>query len=78
MQIETEWFHEQIRGRGHTLTSLAKQLGMPTSAMSRMLAGERNMLVEDAAALSVALMLPIVDIIRHTGVEFYEGHRRTG
>ncbi|NKN36162.1 helix-turn-helix transcriptional regulator [Agrobacterium sp. a22-2] len=45
--IDSEWFYRELDSRGRSLRDMAKALGLDSSAVSRMLRGERKMSAEE-------------------------------
>lgn len=70
MPIDTPWFFEQMKAKGYTLQRLAplipNQRGKPMdhAMLSRMLNGEREMGVKEAARLAELLEVSIDELVR--------------
>lgn len=81
-KIDTEWFHAQITRQFGSLRRFAPLMrtrgGKPLlqSGLTRLLRGEHEMLVSQAAELSRLLQVPIVVIIEKAGVEIPQVRER--
>lgn len=66
--INKKWFKDQLEEREISLRSLARQMNMDPSALSRMLSGQRKMQIEEAREIAHFLRLPVSEVLRHAGV----------
>jgi phage repressor protein C with HTH and peptisase S24 domain len=67
--MDTIWFHQALERAGHTQADLARHLGLPPSAVSRMLRGERNMKLLEAVQTAQFLGVSQDEVLRHAGEE---------
>ncbi|HTW52066.1 MAG TPA: S24 family peptidase [Stellaceae bacterium] len=65
--MDTIWFHQALEQAGHTQADLARHLGLPPSAVSRMLRGERQMKLLEAVQTAQFLDVSQEDVLRHAG-----------
>jgi phage repressor protein C with HTH and peptisase S24 domain len=65
LQMDTIWFHNALERAGHTQADLARHLGLPPSAVSRMLRGERGMKLLEAAQIATFLGVSQEELSRH-------------
>ena len=65
--MDTIWFHQALERAGHTQADLARQLGLPPSAVSRMLRGERNMKLLEAVQTAAFLGVSQEEVLRRAG-----------
>jgi phage repressor protein C with HTH and peptisase S24 domain len=65
MQMDTAWFHNTLERAGRTQADLARYLGLPPSAVSRMLRGERQMKLLEAAQIALFLGVTQEELSRH-------------
>lgn len=77
MEIDTSWFVRLIKeSRFGSLRQLAPKLRarsgkpMDVAALSRMLSGEREMVLDEARQLANLLGVPMGEVIRRAGVPF--------
>lgn len=66
--IDNEWFASRLKDQNMSLRSLAKNLGMDPSAVSRTLSGQRKMQMEEARQIANFLRVPVSDVMSHAGV----------
>lgn len=71
-KVDTKWFKEQLAARGVSMRTLAKQIEIDPSSMSLSLRGLRKMTSEEASRISVALSIPVTEVLRHAGVSVTE------
>ncbi|MBW9054842.1 helix-turn-helix domain-containing protein [Rhizobium mesosinicum] len=67
-EIDGEWFHNQLDGRGQSLRALARHLGKDASAVSRTFSGKRRMTMEEAVEIAVFLGVSVSEVIHHAGI----------
>jgi phage repressor protein C with HTH and peptisase S24 domain len=65
LQMDTIWFHNALEHVGRTQADLARHLGLPPSAVSRMLRGERGMKLLEAAQIATFLGVSQEELSRH-------------
>jgi phage repressor protein C with HTH and peptisase S24 domain len=65
--MDTIWFHEALGRRGGTQADLARHLGLPPSAVSRMLRGERQMKLLEAVQTAQFLGVSQEEVLRRAG-----------
>jgi phage repressor protein C with HTH and peptisase S24 domain len=65
--MDTIWFHQALETAGHTQADLARHLGLPPSAVSRMLRGERQMKLLEAVQTAQFLDVSQEEVLRHAG-----------
>jgi phage repressor protein C with HTH and peptisase S24 domain len=65
--MDTIWFHQALERAGHTQADLARHLGLPPSAVSRMLRGERNMKLLEAVQTAQFLGVSQEEVLRRAG-----------
>ncbi|HVH78408.1 MAG TPA: helix-turn-helix domain-containing protein, partial [Stellaceae bacterium] len=65
--MDTFWFHNALEQAGRTQADLARHLGLPPSAVSRMLRGERQMKILEAAQIAQFLSVSQEELARHVG-----------
>jgi transcriptional regulator with XRE-family HTH domain len=65
--MDTDWFQDALLSIGKTQADLARQLGLPPSAVSRMLRGERQMKLAEAVATAEFLGVSQEEILRRAG-----------
>jgi phage repressor protein C with HTH and peptisase S24 domain len=65
--MDTMWFHQALEQAGHTQADLARHLGLPPSAVSRMLRGERQMKLLEAVQTAQFLDVSQEEVLRHAG-----------
>lgn len=65
--MDTIWFHQALERAGHTQADLARHLGLPPSAVSRMLRGERNMKLLEAVQTASFLGVSQEEVLRRAG-----------
>ena len=63
--IESDWFYQQLQQSGRSLRDLARALQMDSSAVSRMLRGERKMSAEEQDGIAEYLGMKVGDIALH-------------
>ena len=63
--MDTAWFHNTLERAGRTQADLARYLGLPPSAVSRMLRGERQMKLLEAAQIALFLGVTQEELSRH-------------
>ena len=67
LQMDTIWFHNALERAGHTQADLARHLGLPPSAVSRMLRGERQVKLLEAVQIAQFLGVPQEEVSRRAG-----------
>ena len=60
--IDTQWFHQQLEGRGASVRGLARFMNIDASAVSRMLKGERKMSAEEQDKIADFLGLGLDEV----------------
>lgn len=65
--MDTIWFQQALERAGHTQADLARHLGLPPSAVSRMLRGERQMKLLEAVQTAQFLGVTQEDVLRRAG-----------
>jgi phage repressor protein C with HTH and peptisase S24 domain len=65
--MDTNWFHEALERIGGTQADLARHLGLPPSAVSRMLRGERQMKLLEAVQTAHFLGVSQEEVLRRAG-----------
>jgi phage repressor protein C with HTH and peptisase S24 domain len=65
--MDTIWFHQALERAGLTQADLARHLGLPPSAVSRMLRGERQMKLLEAVQTAQFLGATQEEVLRHAG-----------
>ena len=65
--MDTFWFHNALERVGRSQADLARHLGLPPSAVSRMLRGERQMKLLEAAQIALFLGVAQEELSRHAG-----------
>jgi phage repressor protein C with HTH and peptisase S24 domain len=65
--MDTIWFHQALERAGHTQADLARHLGLPPSAVSRMLRGERQMKLLEAVQTAQFLSVSQDEVLRRAG-----------
>ena len=65
--MDTIWFHNALERVGHTQADLARHLGLPPSAVSRMLRGERQVKLLEAVQIAQFLGVPQEEVSRRAG-----------
>ena len=63
--MDTNWFREALRRAGKSQAELARDLTLPPSAVSRMLAGSRQMKIEEAVVVAEFLGVSQDEVLRH-------------
>lgn len=66
--IDRDWFLQQLESKHKSVRGLARHLDLDASAVSRMLAGQRRMKMEEANRIAVFLGAPIREVLAHAGV----------
>lgn len=72
-EIDGDWFHNRLDGRGQSLRALARHLGKDASAVSRTFSGKRKMTMEEAAEIAAFLGVPVTEVMHHAGITRDEG-----
>jgi len=67
LQMDTIWFHNALEQVGRTQADLARHLGLPPSAVSRLLRGERQLKLLEAVQIAQFLGVPQEEVSRHAG-----------
>ncbi|MBB3590561.1 transcriptional regulator with XRE-family HTH domain [Rhizobium sp. BK529] len=67
-EIDGDWFHRQLEGKGQSLRALARHLGKDASAVSRTFSGKRRMTMEEAAEIAAFLGVSVTDVMHHAGI----------
>ncbi|MBB3656459.1 transcriptional regulator with XRE-family HTH domain [Rhizobium sp. BK650] len=67
-EIDSEWFHGQLEGRGQSLRALARHLGKDASAISRTFSGKRRMTMEEAVEIAAFLGTSVTEVMHHAGI----------
>jgi transcriptional regulator with XRE-family HTH domain len=67
VRMDSNWFQEALLNSGQTQADLARYLGLPPSAVSRMLRGERQMKLSEAVQTAAFLGASQEEILRHAG-----------
>ena len=70
--MNTSWFYEALGRIGASQADLARQLRLAPSAVSRMLNGERQVKLLEAAQIAAFLGVPPEEVMRHAGEEASE------
>lgn len=70
--MNTSWFYEALARVGASQADLARHLRLAPSAVSRMLNGERQVKLLEAAQISSFLGVPPEEVMRHAGEEASE------
>ncbi|HWB50194.1 MAG TPA: S24 family peptidase [Stellaceae bacterium] len=65
--MDTIWFHTALERAGRTQADLARHLGLPPSAVSRMLRGERQVKLLEAVQIAQFLGVPQEEVSRRAG-----------
>lgn len=65
--MDTIWFHQALERAGHTQADLSRHLGLPPSAVSRMLRGERQMKLLEAVQTAQFLGVSQEEVLRRAG-----------
>jgi transcriptional regulator with XRE-family HTH domain len=65
--MDTDWFMGALEQVGNTQADLARHLGLPPSAVSRMLRGGRQMKIQEAAQVAEFLGVAPEEVLRHAG-----------
>ncbi len=65
--MDTMWFHDALERVHKTQADLARHLGLPASAVSRMLRGDRQMKLLEAVQMAQFLELPQDEVLRRAG-----------
>lgn len=65
--MDTIWFHQALERAGHTQADLARRLGLPPSAVSRMLRGERQMKLLEAVQTAQFLGVTQDEVLHRAG-----------
>jgi phage repressor protein C with HTH and peptisase S24 domain len=66
-KMDTEWFREALNRAGRTQADLARYLGLPPSAISRMVSGGRQMKLQEAVQTAAFLGVPQDEVLRRAG-----------
>jgi transcriptional regulator with XRE-family HTH domain len=76
-EIDTAWFHQQLRERKQSVRGLARFMSIDPSAASRMLRGERGMSAEEQGQIADFLGVGLQEIAaRRRGPQFGFGERK--
>lgn len=67
-RVDTPWFKTVLLEKKISGRQLAKKMHLDPSAVSLMLRGKRKILIEEAAQLADILTIPIIEVLRHTGL----------
>ncbi|MBB3461554.1 helix-turn-helix transcriptional regulator [Rhizobium sp. BK377] len=67
-EIDGDWFHNQLDGRGQSLRALARHLGKDASAVSRTFSGKRRMTMEEAVEIAAFLGVSVSEVMHHAGI----------
>jgi phage repressor protein C with HTH and peptisase S24 domain len=70
--MNTSWFYEALARVGASQADLARHLRLAPSAVSRMLNGERQVKLLEAAQIAAFLGVPPEEVMRHAGEEATE------
>src|SRR5215469_18497797 len=70
--MDGSWFARALARVGASQADLARHLRLAPSAVSRMLNGERQVKLLEAAEISAFLGVPAEDVMRHAGEEATE------
>jgi len=70
--MNTTWFYEALARVGSSQADLARHLRLAPSAVSRMLNGERQVKLLEAAQIAAFLGVPPEEVMRHAGEEATE------
>ena len=70
--MNTTWFYEALARVGSSQADLARHLQLAPSAVSRMLNGERQVKLLEAAQIASFLGVPPEEVMRHAGAEATE------
>ncbi|HXC29562.1 MAG TPA: S24 family peptidase [Stellaceae bacterium] len=65
--MDTIWFHQALERAGHTQADLARHLGLPPSAVSRMLRGDRQMKLLEAVQTAQFLDVSQEEVLKRAG-----------
>lgn len=65
--MDTIWFHEALDRAGKSQADLARYLGLPPSAISRMLSGARQMKLLEVAQVAAFLGVSQDELVRRAG-----------
>ena len=65
--MDTIWFHNALERAGRSQADLARHLGLPPSAVSRMLRGERQVKLLEAVHIAQFLGVPQEEVLRRAG-----------
>lgn len=66
--FDKQWFEDRLKEAGRTQNGLARHLGVDKSAISRMLAGQRKMRMDEANAIANFIAAPVGLVLKHAGV----------
>jgi len=66
--IDRDWFLERLDERRKSVRGLARHLDIDASAVSRMLAGQRRMKMEEANQIALFLGTSVAEVLSHAGV----------
>jgi phage repressor protein C with HTH and peptisase S24 domain len=70
--MNTSWFYDALARVGASQADLARHLRLAPSAVSRMLNGERQVKLLEAAQIATFLGIPPEEVMRHAGEEASE------
>jgi phage repressor protein C with HTH and peptisase S24 domain len=70
--MNTSWFYDSLARVGASQADLARHLRLAPSAVSRMLNGERQVKLLEAAQIAAFLGVPPEEVMRHAGEEASE------
>ena len=68
-QIDGQWFRDRLADQHLSQRSAAKHLNMDPASLSLLMSGKRRMRVDQAAALSELVKVPLGEVIRRAGVD---------
>ena len=68
LQVDSDWFRRKFAEKHTSYRAFAREHGMDPSAVSRMLAGQRRMQRDEAAAIAQFIGAPVTEVLKHAGV----------
>ena len=74
--MDTLWFKEKLKDKKLSQRGLAKLLEIDPAAVSLMFRGQRKMTPHEAHQISVILGVPILEVMRHAGIDVTEDVRK--
>lgn len=74
--MDTLWFRDKLKDKKLSQRGLAKLIELDPAAISLMLRGQRKMTPHEAHQISVILGVPILEVMRHAGIDVTEDVRK--